>query len=211
MLFRFCFVLFCFVLFVRWFGLVWFGLVWWPFSLTLPDAFSFFFSSCQIVLFTDELKNLVLLTDPRKPKSFVFETDKPVLAKTTLERKKGGITVVYLTSPQVPLIRSFVKSALRQQEEDERALRIVKNLQRKRSNTDALDIQQRGRETATVLDGMLQTAEAEFSGGGGAAGASGTRKSSQVKYRTQKHISDNILKLVKEDGEDEFGLGGGGF
>jgi hypothetical protein len=73
------------------------------------------------------------------PKSFIFESKKNMLAKNTLDRdrKKDKILIVCLTSPQVPLIHSFVQSSLRQQQEDARALRIMRNLQRKRSATDA--------------------------------------------------------------------------
>lgn len=59
-----------------------------------------------------------------------------VVSKGTAQKREAKATLVGLASPQCPLIASFVTSALDQMDEDARALRMLRTLQRRASITD---------------------------------------------------------------------------
>jgi len=59
-----------------------------------------------------------------------------IVSKGTAQKRDTKVTLVGLYSPQCVLMESFITSALDQLDEDARALRALRNLQRRKSITE---------------------------------------------------------------------------
>ena len=70
--------------------------------------------------------------DYRQKMMFIFECHK-IVSKGTAQKRETKATLVGLQSPQCHLIESFVTSALDQMDEDARALRVLRAMQRRKS------------------------------------------------------------------------------